>query len=511
MAKAIMIQGTMSNVGKSLITAGLLRIFKEDGYKVAPFKSQNMALNSYITKEGLEMGRAQAMQAEACGIEPLVCMNPILLKPVSDMGSQVIVNGRVVGDMKALEYFKRKKEYKKNILSAYEQVQRNRDIIVIEGAGSPAEINLKQDDIVNMGMAKMADAKVLLVGDIDRGGVFAQIYGTIMLLEEEEKNRIQGVLINKFRGDKKILTPGLSMLEERCGKPVLGVIPYIHADIEQEDSLSEDLNKKAVTSLVDIAVIRFPHISNFTDFDVWKTMKEVSVRYVSRVKDMGHPDLIILPGTKNTLGDLVWLRQSGLEAVIKQRAASGELVFGICGGYQILGKELIDPDSLEGKRKMDGMGLLPVKTIFTKEKIRTRVSGRVSENIEGEFQRLCGAVLKGYEIHMGITEALEKGMTFSWVEVKGGSHNQRSREDGNDRKPDGMVCRNVGGTYIHGVFDSSDICMRIVDILLDRRGINIKGRKKQESYWEYKEKQFAILADALRESVDMERVYGMLF
>lgn len=512
MAKAIMIQGTMSNVGKSLVTAGLLRIFKEDGYNVAPFKSQNMALNSYITKEGLEMGRAQAMQAEACGIEPLVCMNPILLKPVTDMGSQVIVNGRVVGDMRAWEYFKRKKEFKKDILAAYEQVQKNRDIIVIEGAGSPAEINLKQDDIVNMGMARMADAEVLLVGDIDRGGVFAQLYGTIMLLEEEEKNRILGVVINKFRGDKEILKPGLAMLEEKCGKPILGVIPYMDVDIEEEDSLSEDLNKRSVTGLLDIAVIRLPHISNFTDFDVWKTVEEVSVRYVSNVKEVGHPDLIILPGTKNTMGDLAWLRQCGLEAVIKQKAARGDLVFGICGGYQMLGKELLDPYREEGLVRMDGMGLLPVRTVFAKTKMRSQVSGRVSENLKGEFGQLCGAAVKGYEIHAGVTEAVEDGTVFSQVTMEGdgGFQSRRSSEAYYGRKQDGMVCRNVCGTYIHGVFDSSAICMGMLDILLGRKGIKTKRRIKQESYREYKEKQYGILADILRESLNINKIYEML-
>lgn len=503
----------MSNVGKSLITAGLLRIFKEDGYRAAPFKSQNMALNSYITKEGLEMGRAQAMQAEACGIEPMVCMNPILLKPVTDMGSQVIVNGRAVGNMKAMEYFRKKKKYKKDILAAYEEVQKNRDIIVIEGAGSPAEINLKQDDIVNMGMAEMADAKVLLVGDIDRGGIFAQLYGTIMLLEEEEKKRISGLIINKFRGDKDILKPGLSMLEGKCGKQVFGVVPYMDVDIEEEDSLSQDLNKRTVTALLDIAVIRFPHISNFTDFDALKALEEFSVRYVSSVKELKTPDLIVLPGTKNTMGDLAWLRERGLEAAIKQKADNGELVFGICGGYQMLGKKLIDPCGVEGGGEMDGMGLLPVKTVFGRTKIQRQVTGRVTQLLKGEFAPLSGAAVEGYEIHMGITETLEDGREFSKVSAEDNSiQNRKPLVNGGFGRilQDGMVNANVAGTYIHGVFDTNSMCMGLQRILVKRKAIEGIVGKKQKSYWEYKEKQYGILADIIRKSLDMEKIYQIL-
>lgn len=499
MAKAIMVQGTMSNAGKSLITAGLLRIFKEDGYRVAPFKSQNMALNSYITKEGLEIGRAQAMQAEACGIEPMACMNPILLKPVTDMGSQVIVNGRVVGDMKASEYFKRKKEYIKDILQAYEKVSEDRDIIIIEGAGSPAEINLKQDDIVNMGMAKMADAKVLLVGDIDRGGVFAQLYGTIKLLDQEEQDRIFGIIINKFRGDIEILKPGLSMLEEKCKKPVLGVVPYMQVDIEEEDSLYEGLEKRTVTSVLDIAVIRLPHLSNFTDFDVWKSQEDISVRYASSFKDLGNPDLIILPGTKNTIQDLAWLRKNGLEAAIKQMANKGVLVFGICGGYQMLGKKLKDPYGVEGGGCMEGMGLLPMETVFTKEKVRTRVTGYICDQLEGEFKPLSGAELEGYEIHMGVTRALKEGMEFSrvWTEK-------------DESKQDGMIYKNIGGTYIHGIFDSIKAREGFLEILCGRKGISGDRKHSLISYKEYKEAQYQILADTVRKNVDMDRIYKMI-
>ena len=322
MAKAIMVQGTMSNAGKSLLAAGLCRIFKQDGYKVAPFKSQNMALNSFITEEGLEMGRAQVMQAEAAGIKPSVYMNPILLKPTTDVGSQVIVNGEVLGNMKARDYFAYKKQLVPQIMEAYHKLEEEYDIIVIEGAGSPAEINLKEEDIVNMGMAKMAGAPVLLVGDIDRGGVFAQLIGTVMLLEEDEKKMVKGLIINKFRGDKSILDPGVKMLEEKAGIPVVGVAPYLQIQVEDEDSLTERFDRKEAVGVIDIAVIRLPRISNFTDFNPFESMEGVSLRYVGSVSELKNPDLIILPGTKSTMSDLAWMRQNGLEAAILKAAAS---------------------------------------------------------------------------------------------------------------------------------------------------------------------------------------------
>ena len=373
MAKAIMIQGTMSSAGKSLIAAGLCRIFQQDGYRCAPFKSQNMALNSFITEDGLEMGRAQVMQAEAAGIEPSVWMNPILLKPTNDMGSQVIVNGEVIGTMKARDYFAYKKQLIPDILRAYQKLEAEYDIIVIEGAGSPAEINLKQDDIVNMGMAKLAKAPVLLVGDIDRGGVFAQLLGTLLLLEEEEKQMVKGLIINKFRGDKTILDPGVVMLEEKGGIPVVGVAPYLQVQLDDEDSLTERFWMKEAAGKIDIAVIRLPRISNFTDFNALEVAKEASVRYVEHVRELQKPDLIILPGSKNTMEDLRWLRESGMEAAILKAHAKGTVIFGICGGYQMLGETIKDPEQMEAGGTIQGMGLLPVDTVFSTEKTRTRV------------------------------------------------------------------------------------------------------------------------------------------
>ena len=328
-AKVIMVQGTMSNAGKSFLVAGLCRVFKQDGYKVAPFKSQNMALNSYITKDGLEIGRAQAMQAEAADIEPTVEMNPILLKPTSNVGSQVIVNGEVLGNMKAMDYYANKRKLIPEIQKAFDKLSDEYDIIVIEGAGSPAEINLKDNDIVNMGMAKIAKAPVLLAGDIDRGGVFASLYGTVKLLDEDEQQMIKGLIINKFRGDVEILRPGLSMIEERTGIPVVGVVPLKPLDIDDEDSLSERLNHKEKKGGIDLTVIKLPHISNFTDFNVFEGMDGVSLRYVRDVSELGKPDLIFLPGTKNTMDDLVWMRESGMETAVLRCSGDGIPVVGI--------------------------------------------------------------------------------------------------------------------------------------------------------------------------------------
>ena len=359
MAVKIMIQGTMSSAGKSLIAAGLCRIFHQDGYRVAPFKSQNMALNSFVTADGLEMGRAQVMQAEAAGTEPSVDMNPILLKPTSDKGSQVIVRGEVLGNMDARAYFKYKPQLKPVIREAFARLEEDYDIIVIEGAGSPAEINLKENDIVNMGIAEMFDSNVLLVGDIDRGGVFAQLAGTLMLLPDDERARVKGLVINKFRGDKTLLDPGIDMIYEMCHVPVCGTVPYIKdLRVDDEDSLSERLNIKrndtgrcrknaegnsscGTSDIVDIAVIRLPHISNFTDFDVFDSVSGCRVRYVSDGDELSGADMVILPGSKNTISDMMWLREKGLDKKII-RVADDIPVFGICGGFQILGQTIED-------------------------------------------------------------------------------------------------------------------------------------------------------------------------
>ncbi len=481
MAKVIMIQGTMSNVGKSFLVAGLCRIFSQDGYRVAPFKSQNMALNSYITTEGLEMGRAQVMQAEACGIEPMVCMNPILLKPTSHTGSQVIVNGEVLCDMSAREYFAYKKRLLPDIRAAFLKLSDYADIIVIEGAGSPAEINLKQQDIVNMGLAKLVDAPVLLVGDIDRGGVFAQLLGTMQLLEESEKRRVQGLIINKFRGDVSILEPGIVELERRIQLPVVGCVPYLEVSLDDEDSQTERFCTKQ-EGLIDLAIIRFPRISNFTDFHVFEQIPEVSVRYVDSVYALHHPDMIFLPGSKNTIADLKWMRENGLEAAIK-KAAEDIPIFGICGGYQMLGNKISDPNGVEEGGQIEGMGLLGVQTVLTPKKIRARVSGNI-ERLEGIFGVLSGAFFSGYEIHMGRTN-------------DGGCFVKKAKQ------------KEVYGSYVHGLFDEEGIAEAMVQALAKKKGISLEHRAYMDAQ-SFKDKQYELLADTLRSNLNMEAIYGML-
>lgn len=502
MAKSIMIQGTMSNVGKSLLAGGLCRVLKEDGIKVAPFKSQNMALNSFITADGLEMGRAQVMQAEAAMIRPEVYMNPILLKPTSDVGSQVIVNGEVAGVMPAMEYFRKKKEYIPAILEAYHKLEEKYDVIVIEGAGSPAEINLKQNDIVNMGLAELVDAPVLLAGDIDRGGVFAQIVGTVMLLEEKERARIKGTVINKFRGDVKILEPGIRMLEERTKIPVCGVMPYIYADIDDEDSLSERFERKEKAALLDIAVIRLPRISNFTDFAVLECREEVSLRYVSKAGDFGNPDLVILPGSKNTMEDLLWLRQSGLEGKVLRHASSGKPVFGICGGYQMLGEEILDPEGVERGGTIKAMGLLPAVTVFENTKRRTRVTGRFGE-VNGILKAMSGAKLDGYEIHMGKTIFSDKDAADHKMMV------QICDQVTGESRWDGAQKKNVYGCYVHGIFDDREVADALIGALLEEKGYGEEAMHSMD-YHAYKEKQYQILANAVRENMDMKKIYEII-
>ena len=487
MAERIMIQGTMSGAGKSLLTTALCRIFAQDGYRVAPFKSQNMALNSFVTPDGLELGRAQAVQAEAAGIECDVRMNPILLKPSSDTGSQLIVNGEVRGHYSAAEYFKMKRGLIPDILAAYRSLAAENDIIVIEGAGSPAEINLRDDDIVNMGLAELVNAPVLLAGDIDRGGVFAQLYGTIALLREAERRRVKGTIINKFRGDADLLRPGLLQLEELTKIPVLGVVPWIRAEIDDEDSLAPCLEKKQSDRALDIAVIRLPHISNFTDFSPLEEHPNIGTRYVNHMDALGSPDMILLPGTKNTMGDLLWLRESGLADAIIASAARGIPVLGVCGGYQILGRTLSDPAGVERRGTLPGLGLLPADTVFTEDKIRTR---RRAVCETGPF---AGAALTGYEIHMGHTDTngAEPFCRFA------------------DGTADGAVCGTIFGTYLHGLFDSGELVERLAQFLAARKGITIP-EVHIETRAAYRDRQYDLLAAAVRESLDMRRIYEIM-
>lgn len=499
MSKVIMIQGTMSNAGKSFLVAGLCRIMKQDGYRMAPFKSQNMALNSFITEEGLEMGRAQVMQAEAAGIKPMVCMNPVLLKPTNHTGSQVIVNGEVLGNMSAREYFAYKKQLIPDIKKAFRKLEAYADIIVIEGAGSPAEINLRENDIVNMGMARMVDAPVLLVGDIDRGGVFAQLLGTLMLLTEEEKKRVKGLIINKFRGDKTILDPGIVMLEEKGQVPVVGVVPYMEVALEDEDSLTGRFEKREESG-IDIAVIRYPRISNFTDFNVFEQRKEVSVRYVTNVSELHHPDMVILPGSKNTIGDLRWMRQNGLEAAVK-KLAEDIPVWGICGGYQMLGEQIADLEGVEEEGILRGMELLPVETKLKEKKVKRQVKGRLPA-LEGVFSGLSGLAYEGYEIHMGDTRFTDDG------EAGQNGKAEKSGQTVAQAVTSGRH-KNVYGTYVHGIFDKGDVATEVVKALAEKKGISAEDGAF-EDYLSFKERQYDKLADTLRKYLHMEEIYGML-
>lgn len=485
MGKAIMIQGTCSNAGKSLLVAGLCRILKQDGYSVAPFKAQNMALNSYITKDGFEMGRAQVMQAEAAGLLPDVRMNPLLLKPTSDKGSQVIINGKVHKNMSAEEFYKEKAGFRDAVKAAFDSLASEYDVIVIEGAGSPAEINLKENDLVNMGMAKLADAPVFIVGDIDRGGVFASLAGTMLLFDEDERERVKGVIINKFRGDIKILEPGLRMLEDVIKVPVVGVVPYMHVDIDDEDSLTDRFSARDKDALVDIAVIRLPRISNFTDFNSLDRIDGVGVRYVGAVKELGDPDLIIIPGTKNTMADLIWMRENGLEAEIKKYASKDRPVIGICGGYQMLGKSISDPHGVEHGGEIEGIGLLPHSTVFSDQKTTCETTGNLSD-VSGIFSSLSGKEYDGYEIHMGISSADGRGIDANIINSG-----------------------NVYGTYIHGIFDKGEIAKTVSAVLFTNKGLD---PDKVEAFDMdlYKEKQYDILADHLRASLDMNLIYDLI-
>lgn len=496
MARCIMVQGTCSNAGKSLICAALCRIFRQDGWRVAPFKAQNMALNSYITADGGEMGRAQVVQAEAAGIAPDVRMNPILLKPTSDVGSQVIVMGRARGNRTARDYWGDKKALIPVVKDAYDSLAAEYDIIVIEGAGSPAEINLKQDDIVNMGLAKLVDAPVLLVGDIDRGGVFASLYGTVKLLDEDEQTRIRALIINKFRGDVEILRPGLAQLEELTGKPVAGVVPYGHFDIDDEDSLSERLDADARGAVVRIAVVRLPRLSNFTDFAALERVSGVGVAYADKPDQLEGADMIIVPGTKATLADLKWLRESGMEAKILKQHAAGTPVFGICGGFQMLGRTVSDPENTEGGGSLRGLGLLPVDTVFHPKKMTTQARGTVG-SLSGVFAGLSGTAVEGYEIHMGDTARDAGAQPFCTL----------IRADGTEVL-DGCQAENAYGTYLHGVFDAPGIALGLAQALAVRKGMTLDDAVLDTA--QIKEREYDRLADTVRQSLDMELIYRIL-
>lgn len=494
----IMFQGTASNVGKSIIAAGICRIFAQDGYKVAPFKPQNMALNSYITDEGLEMGRAQVFQAEAAGVEPKADMNPILLKPCGNHVSQVIVRGKLVGKMHSSEYNKYKLELVDTLKDTFSDLMDKYDAIVMEGAGSCAEINLKERDISNMGMAEIADAPVILVSDIDRGGVFASIVGTLSLLNENERNRVKGVIINKFRGKKEYFAEGVKMLEDIIKIPVLGVIPYSDIKIEDEDSVTNVFKKKTDRNDINIEVIRTPHMSNFTDFNIFETQSDVSLRYVNFGESIGNPDMIILPGSKNTMADLKYIRESGLEEQIKEFNRRGKLIAGICGGYQILGKRIIDNEGIENNdlSEVEGLGLLNIVTEFENEKKTVQTERTIAPNMNGYLKDVSNKYVKGYEIHKGVTYSEEYRNLY--------------KEENTDSSRYLIGCLNkegnVFGTYIHGVFDEIDFTRTLLNTIREKKGLE-PVESEVKSFKEFKMKEYDKLADLLRENLDIEKIY----
>lgn len=461
-ARTLMVQGTASSVGKSALVTALCRIFWQDGLRVAPFKSQNMALNSAVTVDGGEIGRAQAEQAAAAGIEPTVDMNPILLKPEAEMRAQVVVRGRPWATLSARDYQQRKAELLGVVAESLARLRAAYDVVIIEGAGSPAEINLKADEIVNMRVAALADAPVLLVGDIDRGGVFAALVGTLELLEPDERARVAGVVINKFRGDRALLQPGLDMFEARTGTPVLGVIPYLpNIGLAEEDSATLAHRRPAVgADQVDVAVVRLPRLSNFDDFD--PLAAEAAVRFIERPSDLGDPDLVVLPGTKSTAADLAWLRESGLAAAISDRVEGGTPLLGICGGYQMLGHAILDPLRVEADApETPGLGLLDVVTEFAPEKQTVRVEG-VADSGAGVFAALAGRSFHGYEIHHGITR---RGAAAGWLRLRRRAGLPVDEVAGAVRS-DGLVA----GCYIHGLFEADDLRAALLRALAARRG-----------------------------------------
>ncbi len=490
LAKNIMFQGTGSSVGKSLLTAAWCRILKEDGFSTAPFKSQNMALNSFVTKDGKEMGRAQVVQAEAAKIEPMVEMNPILLKPTSDKGSQVILNGKVHKNMVAEEYHTKKIEFKELVKDAYNKLDFGFEALVIEGAGSPAEINLRENDLVNMGLAEMVDAPVVLVGDIDRGGVFASIYGTIMLLEPHERERIKGFIINKFRGDVEILKPGIRMLEEKINIPCFGVVPYMDINIDDEDSVTTRFTKKVEGDLV-VGIIKLPYISNFSDFTPLELERDLSVRYISHKDKIEDVDLIIIPGSKNTLKDMEYLHNSGIKEKLIKCHRKDIPIIGICGGYQMLGHEIIDPNNTESDlHRINGLSLLDIETVIEDSKETKQTIGK----IVNEFKlssNLVGESVTGYEIHMGKTKLFENAKPFIKLD--------------NELMDGGVnVDGNVFGTYLHGIFENDNFRRSIIQSLKRKNGV--KNDDEMFNYKEYKDKEYNKLADIARNNLDVDKL-----
>ncbi|MCL5779476.1 MAG: cobyric acid synthase [Firmicutes bacterium] len=503
LAKTIMIQGTSSHVGKSLLCTALCRIFKQDGFRVAPFKAQNMALNSYVTLDGGEIGRAQGAQAEAAGVTATVQMNPVLLKPKQDLNAQVVVLGKPWADMSARDY---RQHFLPGAVSLVEQciqgLRREYDVLVIEGAGSPAEINLKDRDIVNMRTALLAEAPVILAADIDRGGVFASLVGTLELLEPHERQKVAGFIINKFRGDLELLRPGLAFLEQRTGRPVLGVVPYLHGHgIEEEDSVSlAGAPRTPAGAELDIAVIQLPRISNFTDFDLLGRVPGVVLRFVGPGDSLGQPDAVMLPGTKNTIQDLLYLREKGLDKEILTLAQRGIPLVGICGGYQMMGKMLYDPRGTEaGLGNLPGLGLLDIETTFLAEKQTHRCSATISCTALG----WCDAAnreITGYEIHTGQVEMGKEAEPLLYITRRSGAFT---------RLADGAVANQgqIFGTHLHGLFDNTGLLLDWINHLRKRKGLSLLAAEQLPVH---RDEKYDRLADVVRRHLDMRQLYEIM-
>ena len=502
MARALMIQGTGSHVGKSLVVTAFCRIFQQKGYRVAPFKAQNMALNSFVSEDGGEMGRAQVVQAEAAGVKPSVDMNPILIKPQSDIGAQIIIQGRVVGNYSAVEYHQYKREAIKSVRESYTRLAKKFDLIIIEGAGSPAEINLKKHDIVNMKVAQLAKAPVVMVSDIDRGGVFASLIGTMELLTKTEKAQVKGFIINKFRGDLNLLKPGLTFLKKKTGVKVLGVIPFIKdIYIPDEDSISlekkRSINRKKG---LDVSVLLLPHISNFTDFDPLEREEGVALRYVKEAGEIGNPDVLIIPGTKNTIEDLHYLKTRGYVQEINRLKRNGSTIVGICGGFQMLGKTIKDHYGVESSHKsIEGLGLLDIETQFEKKKATYQIE---AEEINATGDGKSRDLLRGYEIHMGRTNLHTEKSLFR---IKKRSGEKCLVYDGAISRD-----RRVWGTYIHGIFDNDRFRRRFLNSINKRRRPHLPEARRNFEYDTFKEEQYDKLADLIRKNLDMNLIYSMV-
>ena len=494
--KSIMFLGTASSVGKSTLVTALCRYLKKRGLNVAPFKALNISLNSYVTKDGLEMGRAQVVQAESCGIEPEALMNPVLLKPSGDY-TQVIVNGKIYCNIEPYKYKELNKELKIKVKKAYDKLSKKYEIIVLEGSGSCAEINLRDSDISNMSMAEASNSPVILVSDIDRGGVFASIVGTISLLSEEERKRVKGVIVNKFRGNVDFFKPAIKQLEDIIKIPVLGVMPYEKFDIEDEDSVTERIKNKEEEGTLDISIIRLSHMSNFTDFNVLERVKGVTVRYVTEPNELNNPNLIIIPGTKNTIEDLRYIKENKLFDKIKELKESGTIIFGICGGYQMLGTLVLDKLGVEGNiSQEDGFGFLDIKTRFNERKITKQTNGKILCDLKS-VKSIEGNTISGYEIHNGISKVGKNAIPF----IKDCDENVVG------------VCdkeKVVVGTYLHGIFDSEEFVSLFIKALKENNNIMIFEDDVIEKVNEYKNNEYDKLAKLFEENIDVNKLMEII-